>query len=158
MSSRSLVCSHTFLNLLLIFSSTFFIYCIIPLCGSFFYIFCFFVEVLTVFIYSSPKFSEHLYNFLFKQFYWNILIVNLQCCTNSAIWQSDSVIYSFSHSFPLWFITYIEYSYLCCGVGPCFHPVCNSLHLLILNSQPFLPSPNPLGKHRSVLYVCESVS
>ena len=58
----------------------------------FFYIFYFFLEVLTVFIYSSPKFREHLYNFLFKQFYWNILIVNLQCCTNSAAWQNDSVI------------------------------------------------------------------
>ena len=38
------------------------------------------------------------------------------------------------------------------------HPVCNSLHLLIPNSQSLLPRPLPLGNHKSALYVCKSVS
>ena len=39
------------------------------------------------------------------------------------------------------------------------HSKCNSLHLLTPNSPstPLLP-PFPLGNHKSVLYVCESVS
>ena len=38
------------------------------------------------------------------------------------------------------------------------HPICNRLHLLLPISQSF-PSPEtPLGSHKSVLYVCESVS
>ena len=166
------------------FSSVFFISFIVLFCSVVpFYIFWFFVEVLTVFIYSSPEFGEHLYNLLFKQFYWNILIVDLQCCTNSAVWQSDSVIFVYIlfhilfHYGLLHIINHIcvintvyllqrtvintvhilfhygllhilicvinslfitnncnKYSSLCCRVGPCFHPVYNSLHLLILNS------------------------
>ena len=39
------------------------------------------------------------------------------------------------------------------------HPIYNNLHLLIPNSQSILPPlPLPLGNHKSVLYVCESVS
>ena len=38
--------------------------------------------------------------------------------------------------------------------------MCNSLHLLIPNSQsePTPPHLLPLGNHKSLLYVCESVS
>ena len=40
------------------------------------------------------------------------------------------------------------------------YPIYNSLHLLIPTSQsiPTLPYPPPLSNHKSVLYVCESVS
>ena len=38
------------------------------------------------------------------------------------------------------------------------HSVYNSLHLLMPNSQAFPPTIPSLGNHRSVLYVCESVS
>ena len=34
----------------------------------------------------------------------------------------------------------------------------SSLYLLIPNSQSIPPPPHPLGNHKSVLYVCESVS
>ena len=38
------------------------------------------------------------------------------------------------------------------------HPVYNSLHLLISNSQSVPSLPYTSGNHKSVLYVCESVS
>ena len=39
------------------------------------------------------------------------------------------------------------------------HSICNSLHLLVPNSQSIPPPlPFPLGNHRTVLHVCESVS
>ena len=50
-----------------------------------------------------------------------------------------------------------------CAIHPIYkmliHPIYNSLHLLISNSQSLPPPPlTPLGNHRYVLYVCESVS
>ena len=39
------------------------------------------------------------------------------------------------------------------------HSICNSLYLLTANSQSNLPPlPYPFGNHKSVIYVCESVS
>ena len=81
----------------------------------------------------------------------------------SAVQQSDSVI----HIYILFHILFhyglsqdIEYSSLCYTVGTLFiHSIYNSLHLLNPNSQSILPSPLlPLGNHKSILYVCESVS
>ena len=69
-------------------------------------------------------------------------------------------IYSFSYSFPLWFITgyWIWFPVLYSGTLLFIHALYNSLHLLIPNSQ-FIPPPSslPLGNHKSVLYVRESV-
>ena len=89
-------------------------------------------------------------------------IVDVLCCVNSVVQQSDSVIhrYSFPYSFPLSFITEYQISFpaLCSRTLLYIHPICSSLHLLIPNSQ-FLPSPPPLplGNHKSVLYIFESV-
>ena len=77
--------------------------------------------------------------------------------TSSIVGQSDSVlhiyIYSFSYSFPLWFITryWIEFSVL-------FSRTLLLIHLYILvciySKLPILPSQLPphLGNHKSVLY------
>ena len=37
------------------------------------------------------------------------------------------------------------------------HSICNSLFLITLSSHPIPPQPSPLVKHKSVLYVRESV-
>ena len=54
----------------------------------------------------------------------------------------------------------IEYSSPCYTIGPCCLSVLYKI-LCICQSQtpnPSLPHPLPLGNHKSILYVCESVS
>ena len=82
----------------------------------------------------------------------------------SAVQQSDSVIYIYTHTF-----SFIVFSLMVChrifSIVPCaisktfIHSVYNSLHLLIPNSHSVPPpSPIPLGNHRSVFYVYDSIS
>ena len=82
----------------------------------------------------------------------------------SGVQQSDSVIHICTFFF-IFFSVMVHHRIL--NIVPCaisrtllfIHSLCNSLHLLIPNSQSTpLPPPLPLGNHKSVLYVCESVS
>ena len=70
--------------------------------------------------------------------------------------QLHMYIYSFSYSFPLWFIPgyCIEFPVLYGGTLLCIHPLYTSVHLFIPHSQPFpsLPS-SPHPSHKSVLSV-----
>ena len=52
-------------------------------------------------------------------------------------------IYSFSHSFLLWFVMryWIEFPVVCIRTLLFIHPIYNRLHLLVQNSQPFSPLP-----------------
>ena len=74
------------------------------------------------------------------------------------------LLYIYIHFFQILFhyglLQVTEYSSLCYIVGPCCLSIlCNSLHLLNPNSQSLpSPAPLPLGNHKSVFYVCESVS
>ena len=82
----------------------------------------------------------------------------------SAVQQSDSVIHIYIYI--LFHILFhyglsqdIEYSSLCSTVGPCCLPI---LYMFV-SANPKLPihpslTPLPLSKHKSVLYICESVS
>ena len=101
---------------------------------------------------------------------WSIL--DLQCCINfcyTAKWFSYTYIHILFHIlFYCGVSQHIEYSFLCYMVGSTLlfiHSMCNSLHLLIPNSQsiPLLPTPAPpyplpWQSHKSVFYVFESVS
>ena len=70
-SSRSLIHSSISSNLLLIPSSVLFHFsCILQLWLSLLCIFYLFVEVLIVFIHSSPKFCEHICDHYLELFYW----------------------------------------------------------------------------------------
>ena len=87
--------------------------------------------------------SASIHSILFL-FYWST--VDLQCCVNfccTAKWFSyiHIYIYSFSYSFPLWFITgyWIWFPVLYSRTLSLSHPLCNSLHLLIPNSQSIPP-------------------
>ena len=98
--------------------------------------------------------AETLSSFFKKTYFTEVqLIYNVVLI--SAVQRSDSVI----HIYIVFHILFhyglsqdIEHSSLCYTVGPCY----NSLHLLIPDFQSILPSL--LGNHKSVLYVCESVS
>ena len=92
------------------------------------------------------------------QFIYNIMPV-------SAVQQSDSVIHIYTLFFYILFhyglSQDIKYSSLCYTLGPC----CSSIRYVIVciyqlqTPRIFLSLPYPLlGNHRSVLYVCESVS
>ena len=86
---------------------------------------------------------------LFKMVNFNQHIVHLQCCVTAnpaECLQSDSVIYSFSHSFPL----YQECVTGCWIQSPLLHSrtlfihaIHNSLCLLTPDSRPFPASPPP---------------
>ena len=84
----------------------------------------------------------------------------------SGVQQNDSVIliYIYTPSFHIFFYydlsQDIEYNSLWYTIGPyCLSSMYNSFHLLNSDFQ-FISSPHllPLSKHKSVLYVCESVS
>ena len=70
---------------------------------------------------------------------WNI--VDLQCCTMliSAAYQSGSIIYIYS--FPLWFITGIEYNSLCYTLGPCCLSVLYIIGSICYSQS--IPPPSP---------------
>ena len=71
-------------------------------------------------------------------FHWSI--VDLQCCMSFwciAKWFSYTHMYSFMHSFPLWFIT--ECTVLYSRALLFIHSLYNSLHPLIPNSQSIHP-------------------
>ena len=101
--------------------------------------------------------------FCFHFFFFEVqLIYNV--VSISAVQQSDSVLYIqtffFKYSFPLWFIPEIGCSSLCYTDGPCCLSI---LNVRVCIYQPQIPSPSlslptPLGNHKSVLYVCESLS
>ena len=80
-----------------------------------------------------------------KKFYWSI--VDLQCYVNFSckVIQLHIYVYSFSYSFPLWFITgyWIQFPVLYSRTLLFTHPIYNSLHLLITNSQSFPPPLTP---------------
>lgn len=61
--------------------------------------------------------------------------------------------------FSFMFITgyWIQFPLLYAGTLLFIHPMYASLHQLVLSSQSFLPHPPFLGKHKSVLCVCESL-
>ena len=91
-------------------------------------------------------------------------IVDLQYCVNfccTAKWVSFTYIYILFHIlFHYGLLQDIGYSSLCCAVGPCCLSILYIL-LCICQSQapnPSLPTSLPLVNHKTVLYVCESVS
>ena len=97
--------------------------------------------------------------FFLNLFYWSI--VDLQCCVNlycTTQWFSYTYIYILFH-IPLWLSQAILYSSMCSTVGPrCLSILC--IMVYIANPKPPIhpsPTPVPLGNHKSVLYVCESV-
>lgn len=87
-------------------------------------------------------------------FYWSV--VDLQCCADFCLQQSDSVLHayicSFSYSFTLLFLTgYWVYFFVLYNRTFFFvHFIC--LYLLIPNS--LSPTSLPLDNNKSVLYVC----
>ena len=94
----------------------------------------------------------------FKKFHWRRVdwqrCVNV-CCTAKS--SSYAETHSFSYYFPWWFIEAITYSSPGSTAGPwCLSifwvPVCTCQ-----SQTPTLPLPTPLGNHKSVLHVCESV-
>ena len=103
------------------------------------------------------KLSKKLKKTFFKK-NWNAL--GLQCVSFWCI-ASDSVIYSFPYSIPLWFITgyWTQLPVLYNRTLLFIHSIYNSLYLLVPNSQsnPPLP-PLPLGNHKSVFYAFETAS
>ena len=61
--------------------------------------------------------------------------------------------------FYYWLLKNIENSFLYYWALLFTHSICNGLHLLIPDAQSIPPLPLlPLGNHRPVLCVCESVS
>ena len=104
---------------------------------------------------SKKAASISLFNswIVFKKFYWSI--VDLQC---DNLYCTAKVTQSCTHMF---------FSIMACqgrlNRVPCalhirtlfIHPLYNSLHLLIPNSQSI--PPHPLGNHKFILSVCESV-
>ena len=107
---------------------------------------------------SSYLFLTRSYHNFLMVFFKNVIQVQFIysvvfnfCC--GAKWLSYIHTYSFSHSFPWWFI--IGHPVLYDRTLLFVHP--KSLHLLIPNSHFFPPPPFlPLDNHKSVLY--ESVS
>ena len=97
-----------------------------------------------------------------KIFYWSL--VDLPCCIwfwCTAEWLSHTYIYSFSYSFPLWFITgYRIWSpVLYSRTLLLFHSMYSRLHMPTPNSQSIPPlQPLPAWQPQSVLYVCKSIS
>ena len=91
--------------------------------------------------------------FFYYYFYWSI--VDLQGCVNFCCTEKwFRYIYSFSYSFPLWFITghWIQLPVLYSRTFVSIHPLFTSVHLLIPNSWSFpLPPPSPLGCQRFYL-------
>ena len=98
---------------------------------------------LVVFIFSSYRRKKFLVNFLLK-YRWITLLCYL--LLYSKVTQLYIYIYSFSYSFPLWFITGIEYSSPCYTVGTCSLSVLymHSLHMLTQNSSSYPPPPHLL--------------
>ena len=103
--------------------------------------------------------SLHLFTYL--------LIIEIKLISNvvpiSAVQQSASAAHIqtfFSIFFSIMVYHDTEYSSLCYTLGPCClpNPKCNRSHLPTPNSQSIPLPPHPLGNHKSVLYVCESVS
>ena len=88
------------------------------------------------------------------QLIYNVVLI-------SGVQQSDPVMYLYIFFYILFHYDLsqdIEYSSLCCTVGPCCW---SSLHIIVcIPKLPIQPSPIsfPLGKRKSVLYVCEPVS
>ena len=82
----------------------------------------------------------------------------------SAVQESDSIIHIYTFFFIFFSIIvitgyWIEFPVLYSRTLSFILSIYNSLHLLIPNSQSVPPPPFfPLGNHKSVLYVCESVS
>ena len=73
----------------------------------------------------------------------------------SAVWESNAFFFHILFYYGL--SQDIEYSSLCYTLL-FIYSLCNSLHLLIPNSESFTPSyPHSLGNYKSFLYVCKSV-
>jgi len=72
------------------------------------------------------------------------------------MWFSYTYMWSFSHSFLLWFMAgyRVQFPVLNSRTLLLSHPIYNSLHLLTPNSNPSLP----LGNRKSVLCICKSAS
>ena len=113
----------------------------------------------------SQALRSSLFSFLFLK-----IIVDLQCCANSAVQQSDPFIYIyiffFSYHFPSCSIPrdWIEFPVLYSRISLLIHSTWNSLHLLTPNSLsiPLLP-PSPEATTRlfsasvSLLLFCRQV-
>ena len=96
--------------------------------------------------------------FLLKYSWFTVLCQYLLC---SRVTQLYPYRHSFAYSFPLWFTTgyWVQFPVLYSRTLLFIHSKCNRLHLPTPNSQSIpLPHLLPLGNHKSVLCVCESVS
>ena len=87
-------------------------------------------------------------------------MVDLLCCTNFCYTAKEPSRIPFLHFLPSWSITrhWMQFPELNSRNLLFIHYKCNSLHLLIPNSQS-IPLPTLLlGNHKSVVCVCESIS
>lgn len=95
-------------------------------------------------------------------FFFNLLKYNWSTMLHQSLLQAKWLSYTaYEHSFYIllyWGLSqHVEYSSLCYIVGPC----CPSILSQLASTNPKLPVhpvPSPLGNHKPVLYVCESVS
>ena len=96
-------------------------------------------------------------------FFFNWNIVDFKCCVSfwyTSKWFSYTYMCSFSCSFPLCLLQYIEYGSLCCRVGSCCLP---SFYKQFVSANPKLliyPFPIPpfiFENHKFVFYVCKSI-
>ena len=82
---------------------------------------------------------------------------NVMLISAAQQWFSYTHTYSFLYSFPLWFITgsWILFLVLRSKTFLFIHPIYNSLHLLIPNTESVLPAPSfPLGTTICSLCLC----
>ena len=108
----------------------------------------------------SPRFSRQPYIRHVKIVFLIFIkvLLNYIVVSNSAVQQSDPVIYIYSYTH----ISFLSYYLPSCSIPVLYsrtslliHSKGNSLHLLTPNSQSIPLSPLPLGSNKSVLYVHE---
>ena len=114
------------------------------------------------------QFTRYLCNFIFysstvQQYsiFTDVLIYNAVLI--SVDQQSNSVIhiqafFSVSFSIAVYCRTFIQFPMLSGRILLFLRSIQTSVHLLTSDSPPFHPPPLSLGNHKSVLYVCKSVS